>query len=367
MKTLGRAVVPLMAVALLLALMPGVAAAATRPTTFDLYLGSNCIDGFSSDNARVTVVWRSASGALKFKDQLRAGSGGWWMACAQLPRVLKIGDTIKATVGSTTRKLTVPKLTFHPDRVNDVFRGRAPAGSTIRLTYAAGILADFVVTKKVTVRSDGTWRYSPPGFDIMGGLWASMRWTSPKKDRVTIDRVSPYLVVTLGRARFEGNAKPKITVKATLRDAVTAEVKAVGSTTTNRRGAFSGQFRNSQGKTVPLKAGLRLAALKVAADAKWIVPNITGSANAATDVVNGRCFNAGTSARFFWVNVISPRGSNRGWAHGGTTTNGSFEVDFSDGEEGLFYQPANIRSGDTIEIRCLQNTGDWVQLRFLAP
>jgi hypothetical protein len=369
-RTLRRAAVPLVAVALLMTLMPGVATAATRPTTFQLYLGSSCIDGNSSDKALVTVVWRSASGTLKLKETIRASGSsynGWWMLCAQQPRVLKVGDTIKATVGSTTRKFTVPKLTLRPDRVDDVFRGTAPAGTKIRLTYSGALFADYDVYTSVNVRADGTWRYSPPNFDIVGGLYASARWKSAKGDRVTIDVSTPFMIVTLGKARFEGAATPGVLVRAKLKDAATGDVKAIGEAKSNIYGGFSGQFRNAAGKTVPLAAGLRLVAPKVASDAKWIVPNITGSASAATDVVDGRCFDAGSSARFFSLEVTSPDGSDGGSAHGKTAANGSFKVDFSDGEEGLFYWPTDVQSGDTILIRCLQTTGDWVQLRFPVP
>lgn len=367
MRTLARAAVPVVTIALLMMLVPSVATAATRPTTFGLYLGSSCIDGHSADNAAVRVVWRSPNGALKLKGDYRASSnGGWWTACAQLPRVLKVGDQISATVGSTTRHLTVPRLTLRPDRVNDKFRGRAPAGSTIRLTYTPGLFADYDVTTRVTTHSDGTWRYNPR-YNIIGGHYASASWKSPKGDRVTVDSVAPFLTVTLGKASFEGVAKPGITVRAKLKDAATGDVKSIGEAGTGSSGAFSGQFRTALGSTFRLAAGLRLVARNVATDANWIVPDITGHASAATDAVNGRCFDAGTSARFYVAYVIGPDGDSRGWAASPTADNGTFSFNFREDKENPWFRRADVHSGDTIMVRCLQTTGDWVQLRVPVP
>jgi hypothetical protein len=351
---------------LLAALMPATAAGAVHATRFELSLGNSCIDGYSTEGARVHVFWRSSGGVVKADVSLRASSDdGFWEVCSN--RELKIGDVIRATVGSAVHRLVVPRLTLVLDRVNDVFKGRAPAGSAIVLNYAAGLFIDSELDKRVRVGSDGTWRYQPAGFDIVGGLDAFIRWTSKGKDTVTTDAVAPFLRVTLGSASFKGSGKPDGNIKVTLRDPSTTDVVAVGKAVASAGGTFKGQFRTADGSLFPLGAGYRLSALSIAADARWIVPRITGSASAATDVVTGRCYDAGTSADWYWVDVIAGDGSIRGFATGDTSANGSFQIDFGSDGFGQFFVPANVRSGDTIVVRCLQRTGDWVQRRFAVP
>jgi hypothetical protein len=194
-----------LAALVLAALLPATVAAATRPTRFDLYLGSSCIGGVSSDGALVEVTWRRASGKLVLHESLPASSnGGYWEACAgdgfSTP-LLKVGDRLEARVGGSTRRFTVPALTLRFDRANDAFFGRAPADTFIRLSFPDGIFADYEVSRRVDVDSDGRWRHAEPHFDLMGGQYAYLRWRSAKEDRVTLDGIAPFLRLTLGDAR----------------------------------------------------------------------------------------------------------------------------------------------------------------------
>jgi hypothetical protein len=362
--------VGVLAALVLAALLPATAAAATRPITFELNLGGSCISGRVSDRATLKVIWRSSAGVVKVKETIRAGSMGYWEACSSPSRLLKSGDQIKVTVGTTVRKFVVPKLSLNLDRVNDVFNGKAPAGTKVHLTYPAGLFADYVLSKTVTARADGTWRYKPSGFDIMGGLYASIGWTSAKKDSIAVDGVAPSLTATLGSSVVTGVSKPKATVKATLFNATTMAVRATAKGVANRSGGFSVRFLDSAGDKVAVKAGNRLRATSVAADADWIVPGAQVAADVAGDIVTGRCRDAGTSARSYWVRVSAPGDSWRGEAIGSVDAKGYFEIDFADptmSEGGIFYEPADIRSGDTIELRCLQATGDWVRLTHTVP
>lgn len=183
-----RALATVLAVGLLLGLMPGVVAAATRPTTFWLYMGMSCVGGQSSDNANVAVVWKGASGTIKVRDTYRAGSnGGWWEACGPARRVLRAGDVVKATVNGVTRKLVIPNLKLKMDPATDRFYGRAPAKSVIRLGWDSSGLGEI----NVQVNPQGRWSYSHPGCDVVSGLHGYARWKSAKGHTVTFENVAP--------------------------------------------------------------------------------------------------------------------------------------------------------------------------------
>lgn len=172
----------------LVALLPATAAAATRPTTFSLYMGMSCVGGTSSDDALVNVVWKGPGGRIKARDTYRAGpDGGEWEACSFETRLLRAGDLVKATVNGGTRRLVVPTLVLNMDSATDTFYGRAPAGSVIRLGWDSSGLEEI----KVQVNSRGKWRYTHPEYDIVSGVHAYARWTSAKGHTVTFENVAP--------------------------------------------------------------------------------------------------------------------------------------------------------------------------------
>lgn len=184
----GRNAVAMLIAALLVAALPGTAAAATRPTTFGLYMGMSCVGGTSSDNALVDVVWKGALGRIKVRDTYRASrDGGWWEACGPAKRVLRAGDVVKATVNGVTRKLVIPNLKLKMDPATDTFYGRAPARSVIRLGWDSSGLDEI----NVQAGSRGRWSYSHPGYDIVSGLHAYARWNSAKGDTVTFEGIAP--------------------------------------------------------------------------------------------------------------------------------------------------------------------------------
>src|SRR4051812_10807187 len=102
----------LAAIAALLMIMPGSAAAAT-PISFNLSIGFFCAQGSATAGAPVAVTWKAADGTLKARTTVTAESDGSWELCnepAETP-VVAIGDTVKANDGHSTRTFTVPRLT----------------------------------------------------------------------------------------------------------------------------------------------------------------------------------------------------------------------------------------------------------------
>ncbi|CAN5191080.1 hypothetical protein BH24CHL7_BH24CHL7_17230 [soil metagenome] len=353
----------------LLALMPVAASAATRPITFDLYMDSNCINGRLSDDAAFKVVWRDGAGVLKLKEVAHmAGSSGYWSACADPVRLLAVGDRIKVTVGAIVRTFVIPKLTLNVDRAANVFKGKAPSGSAVHLSYQPGIFADYTVGKTVQADAKGRWSYRKAGLDIWGGIYADIRWNSPKNDQISLYGVAPVLTATIGSPRITGSTRSGTTVKAKLLNAATMALRARATGVAGGNGEFSMRMRDTAGNPVPVKVGNRLRALSLAEDADWIVPGAEVSANVATDTVTGRCHDAGTSDGLYWVRIIAPGdGEWRGHAIGYGDANGDFEIDFTEVAPSPFYKPADVQPGDTIQLMCLQTTGDWVELRRQVP
>ena len=372
-----RRIGPALAAALILsaAIAPATSAGAgpaTARLTFGvdwdgLRIGSPCISGLASANSTVGLVWKSAAGAQKARTNVTAAAGrGFWSYCSDTSS-LAAGDVLKVDDGLGDRTFTMPKITLIADRVNNVFRGKGLANRVTSLYYRPGLLATHYEVAEITAAADGRWSYDP-GDDIIGGIGAEITWTTAKGDWMTAVGTAPYVAVTLGRSRFTGGTSPLQNVKVSLRDPATAVVKGRGSAVGGHYGEFAGEFVNANGTPVMVAAGDRFVS-GIASDANWIVPNVEGSANVATDFVYGRCFDTGISFYSASVTVYRYGGGERGFSFASPDENGAFEIDFSEPDDGypVPYDSANIKHGDRVHISCLQNTGDSVQLIFRVP
>jgi hypothetical protein len=347
---------------MLAALAPGVlGGAAPRPIVFDyLRLGSQCVYATAPAGATVELVWKNADGGLKLRETQVAGDSGDLYYCSSAAsKVLTIGDRLKANDGSRTHKLVIPRLTINVDRALDKVKGTAPAGSTLRVECDGDGLPSFepcIWTKRATSSTSRKWSAKVP-WDVIGGRQMLVRWRSAAGDIVYASAVTPYVSVTLGKARFSGATKAGQTAHLTLRDPGTHEVKADGDAMGDASdGRFQGEFTMG-GDAVPVSAGDELTA-DTPADANLIIPDIEGTASASTNIVSGRCFDTGRFTGTIFVELI--RGGERdGWAFGDPDESGSFSLDFN-GEIG-FKDAADLEVGDTLLVRCMQAGGDWVQ------
>jgi hypothetical protein len=348
------AVVPALT-ALIVALVPSSALAVERPTTFALTMGSSCIGGQSSDAVSVHVLWKGAGGAVKLDTEVGADAAGDWLACTSPSRVLAIGDEIDATVDSSTHGLTVPSLTLQIDRVADRYFGRAPAGDVVTLRFDRDLWEHRRGRKDKTAKPDGTWSYQAT-HKVVGGLWASLLWSSPQADTVLIEALAPNITLNLDDSRFEGIAAPKSALTAKLLDPGTSALIAKKKVSVDRVGNFAGRFRDAGGDAVAVSVGDHFQAPKLASDADWIVPEIDGVAHADTDIIGLTCHDSGTSAGTFRIRVLEPDGSISREVVGDTEDNGTMALRIIDA----------IDDGDTVLIACMQVTGDWVQRAFDA-
>lgn len=332
------------------------AAAATASIKFGVDIGdvAGCIT-ISATAGQSHLVWRDVNGALK-AEATNVSTNGLWFFCPGNFAVA-IGDRLKVTDEISTRTFIVPNLTLHQNRVTDTYSGTGPASRTVRLEVPQG---DVAYLKSIRVDPDGNWSFHRDDMEIFGRWYASLSWRSPHGDQVRASNVAPYLVVTLNRAGFSGSTAPNQVVEVELEDGV----DAMGSATASTNGAFTGKFRDGAGHLRPAAPGDHLMAPSLASDANWIVPEIEGTADPATDIVEGRCE---VTATFVGIGVeVYRTGHLRGYGGPDWQPDGSFVIDMQ--EVGDFYaDPANIKHGDQIVINCGQITGDRARLTFIVP
>jgi hypothetical protein len=342
--------------------MPLVVSAERAPLRLDISLGGrgNCPVVWAAYDTPINFVWRDSAGSIKTRGSDNTGDNAWVRFCPTDDSnwVTWIGDRITLSSGSYSRKFVVPNLSLRIDRVANTFFGSGPAGRTVKLEWAEG---DVGVTKSIRVAPDGTWTFAPR-FDLHGFDGASLSWTSVNGDFVNVGAVAPNIGVTIGKATFEGDAYPLASASAS----IDGGRHASGRATADYNGAFKGSFV-ANGVKVRVAPGDRLTATSLAPDADWIVPNIDGTASAASDTVNGRCEDTGTAAEYVRLWVIRTGGHVRGVGLWGTEPDGSFAADFSQGIPPWGGSSINIKSGDRVRVDCMQTTGDWARLLFRVP
>lgn len=342
-------------------LLPAGVAAAPAQIRFDLELGSPgaCIGVHSPPNETFHIVWRGAGGELKA--QISGLSEGSVAICPDDDSTFVApGDRIKARVGNYTRNYVVPNLSLRVDRVGDVIHGTGPAGRTLIVQWSGGRFGDTVQSRGVRVAQDGTWSW--PRY-VSGGTNASVSWTSPNDDSLWIYGSAAYLTVTLGKAAFNGAAPPLTEVDITVENGNTSH----GETTAGPNGVFSGSFRKPNGRVDAIAPGDHISAPDVAADMDWVVPDVQISADAATEMVTGQCGGELAAISLYRSGHQFPRG----FVLVSPGVNDEFEFDFSDPsaseyETGLESNPANVRSGDRLNVECIVETGDVVLLRSVV-
>jgi hypothetical protein len=351
---------PAMLSVVALTAMPATASASTPAITFDVQLFDPCLRGSDAADVTISVVWSDSAGALKANGTAtHPFGGGVWEFCSP-GNAMTPGDKLKVSDGSYTRAYTVPNVTLHIDRVNNVYVGTGPAGRTLRLCIQTG---DFGRCHSVRVGQDGQWSYDPHEdlIHYRAGYGVSLDWTSPNHDTVFIDGINaPFLAVTLGTSKFSGETDPLENVSVTVSNARTG----TGSATGGQYGDFSGRLRKPNGNPYVIDPGDHVSAPSLASDADWIVPKVDAAADAATDVVNGRCHDSGTSAQLYFVDVYRSPGHLRGTATRQTDSDGSFSINMRTDVGDFYEKPANIKHGDKVVVGCIQTTGDVAQVEI---
>ncbi len=353
-----------LAATVIAALLPAIVTAAPVMTFGNGYSGlmlrSHCISGNGPANASVHVVWKRTDGTIKAIVDVTSDQSGGWGYCSAARR-LGVGDTIRASAETFARTFTMPNITLNSNRVNGSFRGIGLPGATGELWYHAGIFADYFEGEPVTADSQGRWSF-PEGAN--GGIEASVNWFTPQGDFLIAQTVVPYVGVTIGRSALEGGSQALSDVSVRLRDASTNALLGTGNATTDDYGFFTSTFEDSSGDPRSVHVGDRVVS-SIASNLDWHVPAISGTADTVNDLVNGNCGSTEIDPMFVMVRVFRT-GVARGIAIVDVDSNGDFEADFN-GRPFPYYNPANIKHGDRIVLRCYYDTYDVVSFPFQVP
>ena len=345
-----------------LAFVPGTALAATQPIRLTLFVGSECFYGWATDGSTVAYKWKDAAGNLKEQAEVQAEGGLWHSDCEEFtgPRI-EPGDRFVVSDGHSTRRFTIPDLTIQLNRVSDVIKGNAPAGTGVRLDYLFPAYPGWeIVTdrKKLNVHANGQWSFDITRYhNISGGDSAGMIWKSEFGDRVFMFADAPYVVVTIGESDIEGVANHYATAQFQLKDGTTSEEKGSATVSLGLDQAIDGTFRDGSGDPVAVSPGDEVVS-NVAADASFIVPDIQVTTDAATDIVSGRCSDAGRFTQSVHISVYR-QGIRRGLSYTGTNPDGTFEDHVANSH--TWPNPAVLKSGDRVLVQCLLLNGDIVQ------
>jgi hypothetical protein len=352
---LTASIVSLVVFAALLA-TPATTFAASAKVTFSASLGANCVGGDAPNGVALHLVWKSTNGALKANAYVPTGSYGGWEYCSP-NAALTAGDSLKATVGSYTRHFVMPNVAMKVDRVHDNYHGTAPAGTALTLWFIYnGCCPDYEQHADLIADANGRWSYTEGSTN---NYYAHVDWSNAAGDHAYAEDYAPSVSVTIGRSVVSGTSHPNSAVKIVLRDGTSGLRIAVARAATDSYGSFSAVFLDGAGHPATVATGNRVDGRRVVSDMYFITPDITASADIASDIVTGNC-----PTRGHIVEVEIYRSGN---AIGGTSAQsdnaGDFSVWFGD-EEGLGYRPANIRSGDRVVVTCSTRAGDFVTKRF---
>jgi hypothetical protein len=340
---------------------------AATPITFGtsegggLVIGSNCFEGYTAGDAAIHMVWKSASGKVKARVDLTSYGSGYWQYCSDT-KTLRAGDTIKAVVGGTSRKLTMPTVSLASDRMNK-FHGRGPANATGDLWYSAGWMADYQKYKAVSTDSRGRWSaWIKNG--LSGRLYAEVDWVTAQGDHFTARGYTPYVSVTLGSTQIGAGGTAATSGLIKLRAAADDSLRGRANVSFGEYGEAAGQFVDANGDPVAVQVGDRIVS-SLAPNLDWHVPAISGTAKVAKDLVNGQCNATEISPAMVEVRVARS-GKVRGWDVVSVAADGTFTADLT-GRATLGHKPADVRHGDSVTINCYYDTGDIVAMAFQVP
>lgn len=348
-RTTGRLIAVAIAI-VMLALLPSVAAAATRPIAFRIVMGA-CPKGTASDDATLRVDWRDADGLLKATGVTKASSTGLWVFCGSpsgdpSPEGIEPGDAITVAVrGGTSRTLVVPRFLVRVDRQTDVVSGRAPAGTEVHVTVrneTQDASSDLAV--------DGVGRFSgdlTDRFDIRGGDLVTIEQMQGR-DRLTASVRAPWVRVWLGRARLDWSGLAGMAGLVTLIAADRREATApVGEDTGTSR------FLDVTGDPLRARVGDTVDATVLARDGRISIPDVRLTIAASTDVVVATC----PAGLLYRLTVLKGGTSTARWEVWGNSSGRNVHE---------LTGRLNVVKGSLAILDCELATGDRIAIRRVA-
>ena len=282
-----RGVRAVVAATLALAVLAPAPALADGPLNMELKLGSRCLSGHKPTDQPVKVkLLRRDGRALETRQD--ASTEFAWSICFR-DHVPVAGNRIRLTNGTFERTVSVPDLTIALDRVTNVVRGRAPAGRTIDLAYAACDSEGLCVKASpipVTANSHGRYRTDLSGsIDIDGSDIVRAIYTNAHDDRFYREGRAPWMTIK-GPNRFSLSCLPTGTTTVRLLSPTGALRASRSFHTTRGCRTVSGMFRKD-GHAVNIRGGDRIRS-DFASDARMVWPSPFVSASGFD--YSGRCF-----------------------------------------------------------------------------
>ncbi len=320
-------------------------AAEPQPITFDFTFGNGtCLDGTAAPGASLAVSLATGDGQPKGNATATADGAGRWHAC--VGSVIRAGDVLSATGGGSSRSFAVPRLSAAINRVSDVVRGVAPAGSSVRVrvTNCPGFGSCSSAERTVAVGSGGTYQTDfTARFDVVGADAVRLRWLSPDGDHLTLMAWTPYLDVWRPTAYFSGAVGPSQLTTIELRDSaglLRGRGRAVGEWL---GGWIEGELLTAAGAPQHPRVGDRVSA-DFARDAAFAIADLEVTGRAESDTVSGRCGPGD------YYRVVASRPGTSASVHGRSDSGGSFADSFAG--------RMDLEVGDRLALSCKRTTGD---------
>jgi hypothetical protein len=318
--------------------------------TFDVGIGGNCAAG-RAPGSTVTVSLLNASGAQV--DQVRGStdSDGDWSVCFHGSNKIVPGFRVRATSAAVTRTVFVPRLSLKTDRTTNAIRGEGPASKALSISIrrypgftdvdypGSAVAPGTTSTTTATVASNGLWTKSL-AFDLVGGDFATVSYQSGS-DTFRVVEWAEFAMVHVGSSGLH----------LTMNTGSSAKIDLLPSSGTTARGsAFiatgylsymaHGDFVTSNGALVAARAGDRVVANTSGFKTGFVIPSVTLSVAATTDVVTANCGTA--SARPYMIEIQTF--SNTYILFGTTGTSGSVSRDVT--------TTVNLAAGNWVEFTC---------------
>jgi hypothetical protein len=350
------------ATALIVAVLSVVAyatpAAAANNSIVLAYFGDCQFLGAQAGSGKtVKIEWRDADGSLKSKHSVTSTSAGNFLSRCEPNEEIERGDTIKTTIGTSSRTLTIPRLTARFNRSTSELTGWTDPGLNFTVTtyyYYGGFDLYAVETAYVSAQYDG---FYDLGYDeslVGGNDWGEVNWQSLRGDMVVRTFNVPGMTIWLRKAivNVVGGAGTNVGITLKSGDDV---ISQTGGNLWEANNAFF--FFDGDGERVKTQVGNEVIA-DFAPDAHFVLPNITATINKSNDSVAASCGldpGAGVLVR------VHPRDNSKlGQRFGTTNSSGVYLANFAK-------SPAyNIVAGNKVEVYCKVASGDIVARMFTA-
>ncbi|HSH21466.1 MAG TPA: hypothetical protein VK992_02460 [Candidatus Caenarcaniphilales bacterium] len=333
---------PALALALgLLAAVPAGAAAAPA-ITVEVIIGQPCISGTGpADTAHVAAL-RTPSGAIRGRFRTRSDESGFWGGCFPFDTTTFIngGDRLRVTAGTTERKLVIPRLEPHVNRMSDVVSGRAAPGTDVdvMIEHRSNFRTSSQHFFPTMTDADGRYRIDTTAeVDLLGGDLVLVLQQQGADSFGALGLV-PHMRVSHANNVVSGSVNHGTDLRLELRNA-DGETKANVTAGPIIFGIFSvAMFRSDGRPAYPVGGDLLVGSF--AGDARLRMPFSYLNATASDDVVRGRCM--ARAPYELWA--------GRERFTGRTDSTGRLQRDVTN--------RLNLRKGDELVLNCMYDTGD---------